>query len=170
MDEWSFIVPSNPKRVILGRNAHGAIVTVEPRSTRRGAETYIHVLDPIGFRWWTNPNAVFANFFGYWMASKALPRGFMDETAYSEWRAQSGRYLKEDEILAIKVPLALGGSLTLDNFQVENIFEYYASTAPIFRRALEKEGTALPAPTGKGAPSPKSRTKGKARSNKVRNR
>ena len=40
------------------------------------------------------------------------------------------------EILGIKVPLPLGGTMDAANFQVEDIADYYTSMAPIIRQAM----------------------------------
>ena len=51
----------------------------------------------------------------------------------------SGHHLEPDEILAIKVPILLGGEFKPDNFQIENIFDYYKSTAAIYAPLFKKK-------------------------------
>ena len=43
--------------------------------------------------------------------------------------------LEKDDILAIKVPVSLGGGMKPENFTVEDIFSFYETTAPIYKKA-----------------------------------
>ena len=61
---------------------------------------------------------------------------FLDETVYQAWRQTSDNHLAAGEILAITEPISLGGAFQLNNFQVEPIEEYFATTGPIYRKAL----------------------------------
>ncbi|HEX8108828.1 MAG TPA: hypothetical protein VF516_13945 [Kofleriaceae bacterium] len=134
LQAWSFLLPTDGARVILGRNAYGALLILE-NANLSGTKSRVYVLDPIGVVYRRNPQAALENLFGYWLPNKALPN-FFNSGIYDTWVAGSGRYLADDEILGIKVPLGLGGSLALDNFQPEPIVRYYQTTGPIYAKAF----------------------------------
>ncbi len=137
VDRWAFLGAPSTNRVILGRNAHGAILTLE-NDESPALDSHVCVLDPLHVTWWSDPNAGLSNLLGYWFGERALPAAFLDDSVYARWRKETGEALADDEILAIKVPLSLGGTLDLSNFQVENIDEYFATTGPIYARASGK--------------------------------
>ena len=62
---------------------------------------------------------------------------FTDDTLYRQSR-DKGVDLGDDEILAIDVPLTLGGKAQLDNFHVENILAHYQATGPIYANGFAK--------------------------------
>jgi hypothetical protein len=136
LDAWSFVVPASPKRMVLGRNAHGAILVLEnegePQTER------VCLLDPFTVSYTPVPNTRFLN-----LVARALPKGelpsFVDDRAYRAWREQNGvKRLELEQILGFKTPKSLGGTLTPDNLQLEDIVEYYQTTAPIYADAFAK--------------------------------
>jgi len=74
----------------------------------------------------------------HWLPQNKIP-GFSDSTLDDAWMKISGHHLEPDEILAIKVPILLGGEFKPDNFQIENIFDYYKSTAAIYAPLFKKK-------------------------------
>lgn len=144
LEAWSFLLPTDGARVILGRNAYGALLVLE-NANLSGPKSRVHVLDPVGVVYRRNAQAALGNLFGYWLPNKALPN-FFNADVYDEWIARSGRYLAEDEILGIKRPPGLGGSLELDNFQPEPIVRYYQTTGPIYAKAFAQMASAGPPP------------------------
>lgn len=134
LDAWPFLVSANEDRVILGRNAYGAILVLE-NASGRATPARVHMLDPVGVAYWTDPALDFGGLIGYWLPKKTIPR-FLDNGVYEAWVRAEGRHLEPDEVLAIKVPLGLGGTMELSNFQPENIVEYYRTAAPIYERAF----------------------------------
>lgn len=137
LDAWSFLVPPGTPRMILGRNAYGALLVLE-NPDEIGPSSRVRVLDPLGVVWWGSASIAFANLLGCYLPQKLLPYTFFDDSVYQAWQKSTGRWLEADEILAVRVPLALGGTMTLDNFQVENVHAYYRTTAPIYAKALAR--------------------------------
>jgi hypothetical protein len=66
------------------------------------------------------------------------PSTFTDDKLYRQSRAK-GVELGDDEILAIDVPLTLGGKAELDNFHVENIVDHYKATGPFYAKGFKKK-------------------------------
>ncbi len=135
LDAWSFLVPPNPDRMIVGRNAYGMLLVVENASTA-GADR-VFVLDPTQVVYWTEPDLGWGNLLGYWMANRKIP-GFFDTGLYDTWVKENDAYPEVEDILGLKAPLPLGGKLETSNVQLENIIEYYQSTAPVYAKALEQ--------------------------------
>ena len=134
LDAWSFLVPPHDDRMIIGRNAYGAILTLEspcdPYNQR------VRVLDP-----WTLTYFVDANLNLTSLISRALPQRelvhFQDDRAYREWRERNDvQRLGLDDVLGIKVPKPLGGKLEANNLQLDGIVDYYRETAPIYAEAF----------------------------------
>jgi hypothetical protein len=98
-----------------------------------GAE--VKILDPLSVSVWHEPDCELVRFIG-----GALPQNrtgsFLDDSIYREHLATNRLYLELDLVLGIKMPIGLGGQMKLDNFQVENIYNYFESTAPIYKKAL----------------------------------
>jgi len=147
---WSFLVPPNGDRQVLGYNAHGSLLVLHDANT---PEASVHVLDPFRVAYWTNPNLAFVNLIGHWLPEDQLPH-FRERAVYDAWRAKSGGPLDEGEILAPRRPEGLGGAFALDNFQEEEIVSFYETTAPIYARAFEQMGRPRP---GAGPPAPATR-------------
>jgi hypothetical protein len=135
LDAWSFVVPPNhPDRIILGRNAYGAILVLENGNS---ADASVLMLDPLLVDYWSDPRIGFENMLGRWLPQKEIPH-FLDKDLYDAWVIGHGRHLGDDTILAAKTPLSLGGEMEPENFQEEPIIDYYRTTAPIYEKALEK--------------------------------
>jgi len=141
LDAWSFLVPpSSSERLIAGRNAYGAILVVENSTKDLGGLGEVHVLDPTAVAYWSHPDLYLRSMIGSWLPHNEIPH-FLEHELYDAWLQQSGRYLVDDEILAMRAPRGLGGAMTLDNFYPENIFSYYETTGPIYAKAFpRKEG------------------------------
>jgi hypothetical protein len=99
------------------------------------------VLDPLAVRYRRYADLDFVGLIGYWLPENELPQ-FLDQTVYDDWRRQTGSVLGPGQILAPKTPLGLGGTMEVDNFQVEDIVSYYQTTAPIYQKAFAKSGGA----------------------------
>jgi hypothetical protein len=131
LDAWSFVVPpGHPDRMIVGRNAYGAILTLEDIHRSPGSSR-IHMLDPLEVRYWRSDTL---SLDGLVSNLASVPR-FLDRDLYNRW-ITAGGHLDDDEILAVEVPLGLGGELADDNINIENIVKYYETTAPIYEKAL----------------------------------
>ena len=136
LEAWAFVVPPNPNRVIIGRNAYGAILVLDNASLPRIERVF--VLDPFTVSYEEVPNARFVSFIG-----RALPEGemeaFLDDRAYRAWLEQHhADRLEPQHVLGVKVPKGLGGELVPDNLQLEHIITYYQSTGPIYADAFAK--------------------------------
>jgi hypothetical protein len=133
---WSFIVPPSRDRVILGHNAHGALLVLEDASTGKGR---VHILDPFRVVYWSHPQLALMSLIALWLPQDQLPH-FRDDSVYRAWRGKHGTFLDDGEILAPRVPEGLGGEMTPANFQEEPIIDYYRSSGPIYARAFSKTG------------------------------
>lgn len=146
LDAWSFVVPPNRDRIVLGRNAHGALLVLDDANSGQGT---VHVLDPFRVVYWTDPNLALMNLIARWLPEDRIPH-FRDDTAYRQWQTQTGAALNDDEMLAPRTPEGLGGTLSLANLQPEPIVEYYETTGPIYGKAFAKMGRAAPAAPARG--------------------
>lgn len=151
LDAWSFVVPPNRDRMILGRNAYGALLVLDGANSGKWS---VHVLDPFRVVFWTNPQLSLMNLIAYWLPENQIPY-FRDDGPYREWRKKHRIYLDDDTILAPKVPEGLGGALELSNLQEEPILEYYETMAPIYAKAFAKVGEPTPTPTATKRAVPK---------------
>jgi hypothetical protein len=150
LEAWSFVVPPSKDRVILGRNAHGAILVLENASTGKGQ---VHLLDPFRVVYWTHPELRLMNLIALWLPRDELPH-FRDDSVYRAWRKKHGVLLDDGDILAPRSPEGLGGEMTLSNFREEEIVEYYQTSGPIYARAFAKMGRPVPAKTSKKRKKP----------------
>lgn len=138
LEAWSFVVPHpHEDRRIIGRNAYGAILVLEDENTI--GKSSIHLLDPVHVDYRLVRNTTLLQLCG-----RALPRNeipdFLDHGAYDAWRKQHpDAELGLDDVLGVKVPLSLGGTLTVDNLQLDGIVDYYQTTAPIYADAVAKK-------------------------------
>jgi hypothetical protein len=135
-DAWSFIVPPNANRVIVGRNAYGALLVVddacEPDDER------VFVLDPFSVSYDQVPNTIFVSLIARALPEGELPR-FLDDRAYRAWLEEHRiDRLEPHHALGVKVPMDLGGELVPSNLQLEDIVTYSHTTAPIYADAFAK--------------------------------
>jgi len=138
LEAWSFVAGAARERMIVGRNAYGALLVAEEPS-ERGITSPVAMLDPLNVRYWTHPDMVFGNLIGNWLPTRSLP-DFFDTSLYDAWRRVTGDELQLSEALAIKEPKPLGGRMEAGNFQIEDVVDYYLTTGPIYARALGESG------------------------------
>jgi hypothetical protein len=142
IDAWSFLVDTKRPVTILGKNAYGSLLVLEDSDD---AETsrHIGVLDTTLAQYTARTDWYFSDLWVGLLVNRELDI-FTDESAYLEWRELAGKgkakkpYLDEDEILGPVLPLPLGGTMSMTNFRPQNIFEYYESTAPIYKKAYRQ--------------------------------
>jgi hypothetical protein len=130
-DAWSFLVPPGRERLILGRNAYGTLLVLEDPERKQ----QVFLLDPIRVAYWTDAALVLPLVIGRWLPKGLLPH-FLDDALYRAWTRDSE--LPEGTIIAPIRPAGLGGEMVPENFQEEEIVDYYESTAPIYARAFSK--------------------------------
>ncbi|MBI2895441.1 MAG: hypothetical protein HYY06_17935 [Deltaproteobacteria bacterium] len=167
LEAWAFLIPATTqRRMIIGRNAYGALLVLEEASAADHRER-VRILDPLHVTWIRDENLAFGNLIATWLPERQLryphfldhrvydtwrSRGghrlavdearqlryphFLDHRVYDTWRSRGGHRLAVDEALVIKEPVPFGGKLDLENFQVEPLVDYYRSTGPIFAAAL----------------------------------
>jgi len=136
LDAWSFLVPPCSDRVIVGRNAYGAILVLDNPSTP--ALEMVHVLDPVTVTFTGDKTIQLVSLIGRALPENEL-RTFLDDGAYRAWLRENGvSRLGPDDILGVKVPTVLGGALVSSNLQLEDIGTYYQTTAPIYADAFAK--------------------------------
>ena len=140
LDAWSFVVPPGKKRTILGRNAYGAILVLENEGEPGAERGYL--LDPFVVAYTEIPNTRFVS-----IISRALPKNetgpFLDAAAYADWCEENAiDRIGVKDVLGIKVPRGLGGKLEASNLQLDDIENYYRTTAPIYADAFARAGAA----------------------------
>jgi hypothetical protein len=132
LEYWDFLMPQDNKtRWVIGRNAYGALLVIEDPLTLANAAP-IGLLDPLTVSYSADPNMVFTNLIGYWLPERRLNQ-FLDTRLFDAWRKHTDDVLELDEILAIQTPLPLGGEMIIDNFNIEDVFDYYQTTGDIYR-------------------------------------
>lgn len=136
VEAWSFLCPPHSDRRVIGRNAYGALLVLDGiAGAIVGGKVWL--LDPARLCRFENRNLDLVGLVGDWLPNDRLP-GFLDRTLFDTFVAKTGSQLADDEMLGLKVPLPMGGTMTLENVQVENIVAYYQSTAPIYAAHFER--------------------------------
>lgn len=141
LDAWSFLVPAARDRVIVGRNAYGALLVVENANDMDTQHAY--VLDPFLAVYWTAPSMHLFNMIGKWLPENRIPN-FLDDRVYKSWVKKRKAPLPDNVILAPKVPMGLGGKMAVSNVQEEDIVDFYKTSGPIYEKAFAKMGRAKP--------------------------
>lgn len=138
---WSFLFPDDIPRWVIGKNAYGALLVLE-EPERDGTKGRVGMVDPLEVRYVTDAQLTLVSLLGRWLPQELLPR-FLDDGIYRAWREREGATtLDFGQLLAIKVPLSLGGTMTPENFQVESLNAYYQTTGALYRKTLDNEGQA----------------------------
>lgn len=140
LEEWSFLIPPSDDRIILGRNAYGALLILDDPQSEQGQ---LGVLDPFQLVYWTHANMNFENLLGLWLPKKMIP-GFLDTKLYDAWIKKRGSYLEDDFILAPTLPAGLGGEMEASNFQEEEIVTFYETRGPTYAKTFAKMGRKKP--------------------------
>lgn len=137
IESWSFLLPDEKERWVIGKNAYGALLLLENPSLE-GTMGLVGLLDPLTVSYQQDNQLDLLGLVGNWLPEEPKPE-FLDDSIYQEWRSQADNLLDTQQILAIKQPLSLEGKMELANFQVENIFDYYQSTAEIYKKYLNHD-------------------------------
>lgn len=132
LDAWSFLIPPNAERMIVGRNAYGAIAFVDNANQ---VASKLYVVDPLTVDLISDDGLDLWRFIGRYLPENLI-ENFLADGVYRRWLAENQLALELDMALAITTPLTLGGKMELDNFSVENIVAYYQSTAPIYAKGI----------------------------------
>lgn len=132
---WSFLFNDDIDKKVIGYNAHGSLIIIENES-EEGTVAPIGYLDLINCQYYKNENLDFMGLIGNWIPNDRLPN--LLNSSIFELFKNGGGILQKDEILAIKVPISLGGAIEKENFQIENIFEYHSSISKIYQKTLSK--------------------------------
>jgi hypothetical protein len=136
LDAWPSLVPSgHPDRMILGRNAYGAVLVMEHEGP---IDETTHLLDPATGRYWTDERIGLMNLFGAWLPQGLIP-GFLDREPYRAW-VQANGPLGDDEILAPITPLARGGAMTPENLERRDVVDYHRAAAAAFASGAQESG------------------------------
>lgn len=132
---WSFLFGDNKDRKVIGRNAHGSLLIIENES-EEGTVAPVGYLDLLNCQYVKNENLDFIGLIGNWIPNNRLTN-LLESSIYESF-INDGKIIQEDEIIAIKVPVPLGGKLEKDNFKIENIFEYHSSISKIYQKSISK--------------------------------
>jgi hypothetical protein len=135
LDAWPFLVPPHPDRMIIGRNAYGALLVLENGNTM--GTDLVRVLDPFTATYGGDPNLNLTSLVGRWLPNRVL-EDFMDDRAFQAWVKANDAVPELDDVLGWKIPKGLGGTMDLDNLQLDGIVDYYQTTAPIYAKAFAK--------------------------------
>jgi hypothetical protein len=129
LEAWSFaITPGHPDRMILGRNAYGALLVMEHEGP---VDETVSLLDPLTGQYWTDERIGLMNLFGAWLPRGLIP-GFLDDRGpHSTW-VQAHGPLGDDEVLAPIKPLSRGGPLAAENLERREITAYHRMAAAAF--------------------------------------
>lgn len=144
LNAWSFLVPPSRDRLILGYNAYGSILVLEDANKPRRS---VRVLDPFRVAYWGEGSFNLLNLVSHWLPERQIPH-FLDDGLYQSW-VKGDEYLPEGYILGAQRPEGLGGGLTEDNVQPEEIVSYYQTTGPLYAKAFVRTGRQPPAKPGK---------------------
>jgi hypothetical protein len=144
LDAWSFLLPNDVERIILGRNAYGSLLILEDPTNEMGGQ--IGVLETLTVQYTTRSDWLLSGLLVGLLVNGELDI-FVDDSVYSEWRQGAKKtkspFLPDDVILGIQTPLPLDGTMTLSNFRARPIVEYYEATADVYRdayRSAKKTG------------------------------
>jgi hypothetical protein len=132
---WSFLFSDNNDRKVIGRNAYGSLLIIENESDE-GTVAPVGYLDLINCQYVKNENLDFTGLIGNWIPNNRLTN-LLESSIYESF-INDGKIIQKDEIVAIKVPVPLGGKLEKENFQIENIFEYHSSISKIYQKSISK--------------------------------
>lgn len=135
LEAWSFVVPAHPDRMIIGRNAYGAILTLENANTM--GQERVFLLDPFLVTYFGDPNLNLSSLVARWLPNNQLGT-FLDDSAFKKWCKANNAVPELEDVLGFKVPKGLGGKVEMDNLQLDGIVDYYQSTGPIYAKAFEK--------------------------------
>src|SRR5262245_15100927 len=135
LEAWSFLVPPHPDRMIIGRNAYGALLVLENGNTMGAGKVF--VLDPFLVTWWGDPNHDLVGLIGRWLPNNSLGT-FLDDGTYKKWCKANDAALELEDVLGFKTPKGLGGKVEVDNLQLNGIVDYYQSTGPVYAKAFAK--------------------------------
>ncbi|THH39402.1 hypothetical protein [Neolewinella litorea] len=138
LDDWSFLFADQRERWVIGTNAYGALLVLED-PIKEGTKGRVGLVDPLEVRYFSDPNLTLMSLLGRWLPEDRLPH-FLNDRVYQDWLTTHPGGLAFGDILAIKTPLPLGGKMALENFQVEPIASYYATTGPLYRKSWLNEG------------------------------
>ncbi|UOQ73117.1 hypothetical protein [Hymenobacter cellulosilyticus] len=126
LDAWAFILEPEVERVVIGRNAYGALLVAE-RTTEEGTDAPIGLLDPWQGTYTKQEGLDFASLLSEGLPENRLPT-FLDQTVYRAF-LQSGGQLAESEVLGIQTAFNQGGTLELSNFQPEEVGAFHQRLA-----------------------------------------
>jgi len=156
LEAWSFLVPPKSDRVILGRNAYGAIVFVDDMDT--GVNGNVWVLDPLTVGLYHDRGMLLEAFLFRYLRDGQGVGKLLDDSVYSEFVQKGRLYLDQTRCLGINLALSLGGEMALDNFAVHNIYDYYKEMGAIYAGGLKLDAK-LKAEKAKAKPKPKAKPK-----------
>jgi TPR repeat protein len=134
LEAWSWLLPGDAPRTVIGRNAYGALLVVEGTELQAYGARFT-VIDPTMGWCWTHPRAEVPRL-GHYLRESWLPF-FVDDTVYAAWRAAGAPTLAADEALAIVTPRPCGGAMRLENFRVENVVRMHRRVASLLRASFD---------------------------------
>ncbi len=134
LEAWHFALPPHTERMVVGRNAYGALLVNFDHNDM--TDNRLWVVDPFGGTTWNDDDTDFMCWV-YANAPRREWRNFFDRSVYDAWLAtEPGVNMAIEHALVPKLPIQLGGTFELSNFQLEPLVEYYENTAPIFEKNL----------------------------------
>jgi len=119
LDGWQ--LPSEKERLILGRNAYGALLVGDGLFEGPGL---IHTLDPVTGEHWSEKGATLESLFDSYLPKQMLP-GFHDEDRYGHWMWHGRQEYNLDEFVIIEVPLQMLGTKMPFDYKKGNMLDYH---------------------------------------------
>jgi hypothetical protein len=134
---WGPVVGKPRPRLVLGRNAYGAILVID--DVEKLDHPRLRILDPFETTWGGCTGEALMELFGKVIPNNEFP-AFFSNRLYQGWREREGRTLGPDEILTPRVPEDAGGQWEINNLVVEDVFQFYERTAVEWSDTLTKAG------------------------------
>jgi hypothetical protein len=132
---WSPLCGEDDERVVLGRNAYGAILFIDRAG--RNASSRMRILDPFQLTCSSKDGENLQELFADVIPNNRYP-AFFSNRLYEVWRKREGLGLAEDEILAPRRPEDEGGKWELANLAPEGLRAFFERTATDWAPAIAR--------------------------------
>lgn len=134
LEAWRFLIPADRERRVVGYSALGSLIVLEQPS-RLGFEAPLAVLDPFLLTYGGPSRLILHDLFrgrAHELVPAALPAA---EVTTGLGTVPQPRLGPREALVPIQ-PRPLGGRCVLENFQREDLLDYYRSTGEIYARHL----------------------------------
>jgi hypothetical protein len=141
---WTFVLPPDPRRQVVARNAYGDLVLVTHDSNSYCSASVLSPRRARVERPDVRPDL--ASVLDFYLADRDRTRipgrpkihPFLDREVFDEYLAKGGRPPEMDEALVPILPEPLGGKQELSNFRVEKLASYLREAGDVYSRAFTR--------------------------------